>query len=196
MCEAHGSVDNRMEVARSELAIRKEVEAVRIQQKVFGHDLFQELAAALKERDRAVRFAYTVISFVWLWDWDNLGISPGVVAKCGSCVIKGSETGRCGRVAPFEEFISNASKARGGIVGCGSQCIRNLFLRDQGEGARGKGGGVIRVVGEDGGRDGQEEPFYKDSVYLGCGGAKVSRCLEKWGNVVNTSAVAPSSGCP
>jgi len=91
MCHAENCISSGVIVVGAKLFGWEEVETRSIEQNLFGNDLFQEFATALKERDWPVSLHHPVIYFTGLRDWNDSGAAPWVVSPVDSSVEQACE---------------------------------------------------------------------------------------------------------
>jgi len=95
-------------VTGSKLAGGEEMEMCGIEEDSFQDNPLQEFTTALKEGDGAVRLRDPVIYFTRFWDGDHSCQTPRVMPEAYSGIENGCEARGGSRVAPLQEFVSDA----------------------------------------------------------------------------------------
>jgi hypothetical protein len=145
-----GRVDHRMNcingtmiVPGPELGRGKDVVGVGVLQDASRDDPFQELAAALQQRNGPVGLQSSVVCFIWLREGDHRGMTPRVYRKGEAALKHVDEALWSHHERPLDEFVIKAARSGcGGVRGFG-QGSADLISRDRGEAASGERQRVI-----------------------------------------------------
>jgi len=99
-------------------------------------------------------------------------------------------------MAPFEEFVGDAGRARGRLVRCAGKVAQDLFLQYGRKAAGGKWSWILRVRVRDGLGDDGKKAVRKDLLQISVRGGKGSVEFQEGGNFVGAPAMVPGSGFP